>query len=112
MSFEAGRYSAADRVVRVVGGGFLANADDVAGVVLDVRDGRLVQVGDVARVSDGPAEVDSYTFHGTPGEVLSPMVSISVSKRPGADATEVGRRSSTHSSGSRAGSCPRTSIQS
>ena len=92
VSFEAGRYSAADRVVRVVGGGFLANADDVAGVVLDVRDGRLVQVSDVATVSDGPAEVDSYTFHGTPGEVLSPMVSISVSKRPGADATEVGQR--------------------
>jgi multidrug efflux pump subunit AcrB len=36
--------------------------------------------------------VDSYTFHGIPGEALSPMVSISVSKRPGADATEVGRR--------------------
>ncbi len=92
VSFEAGRYSATDRVVRVVGGGFLANADDVAGVVLDVRDGRLVQVGDVAEVIDGPAEVDSYTFHGTPGEALSPMVSISVSKRPGADATEVGQR--------------------
>ncbi len=90
--FEAGRYSAADRVVRVVGGGFLESADDVAGVVLDVRDGRLVQIGDIAEVTDGPAEVDSYTFHGIPGEVLSPMVSISVSKRPGADATEVGHR--------------------
>ncbi len=92
VSFEAGRYSAADRVVRVVGGAFLRTADDVAGVVLDVRDGRLVQVGDIARVTDGPAEVDSYTFHGRPGEALRPMVSITVSKRPGADATEVGNR--------------------
>jgi multidrug efflux pump subunit AcrB len=92
VSFEAGRYSAADRVVRVVGGEFLANAEDVAGVVLDVREGQLIQVGDIAEVRDGPAEVDSYTFHGTPGGSLSPMVSISVSKRPGADATEVGRR--------------------
>jgi multidrug efflux pump subunit AcrB len=92
VSFEAGRYSSADRVVRVVGGAFLSTAEDVAGVVLDVRDGRLVQVGDVADVTDGPAEVDSYTFHGVPGEALSPMVSISVSKRPGADATEVGQR--------------------
>ena len=91
VSYEAGRYSAADRVVRVVGGNFLSSARDVAGVVLDVRDGRLVQVGDVAEVTDGPAEVDSYTFQGVPGQALSPMVAISVSKRPGADATGVGR---------------------
>ena len=92
VSFEAGRYSAADRVVRVVGGAFLSTAEDVAGVVLDVRDGRLIQVGDVADVTDGPAEVDSYTFHGIPGQALSPMVAISVSKRPGADATAVGHQ--------------------
>ncbi len=91
LSFEAGRFSAADRVVRVVGGPFLRDAGDVAGVVLDVRDGQLVQVGDVATVMDGPGEVETYTFHGRPGEILLPMVSIAVSKRPGADATEVGR---------------------
>jgi multidrug efflux pump subunit AcrB len=92
VSFEAGRYATADRVVRVVGGPFLSDAEDVAGVVLDVRDGRLVQVGDVSTVSDGPAEVDSYTFHGRPGQPLVPMVTIAVSKRPGADATAVGHR--------------------
>jgi multidrug efflux pump subunit AcrB len=92
VSFEAGRYSAANRVVRVVGGEFLTTAEDVAGVVLDVRAGRLIQVGDVADVTDGPAEVDSYTFHGIPGQSLRPMVAISVSKRPGADATGVGHQ--------------------
>ncbi|MDT8435647.1 MAG: efflux RND transporter permease subunit [Gemmatimonadota bacterium] len=88
---DAGRYARGDEVVRVVAGPFLETADDVAAVVLDVRDGRLVQVGDVADVTDGPAEVTSYTFHGRPGETLRPQVTLALAKRPGADATEVGR---------------------
>ena len=90
VSMETGHYSQADQVVRVVGGPFLTSAEDVANVVLGVNDGRLVQVKDVADVKDGPAEVTSYTFHGTPGEALAPQVTIAVSKRPGADATQVG----------------------
>lgn len=77
--------------VRVKAGPFLTSAEDVAQVVLDVRDGRLVQIGDVARVVDGPAEVDSYTFHLGAGSGWQPMVGIAVAKRPGADATGVGR---------------------
>jgi hypothetical protein len=92
VSLETGRFTSGDRVVRVVGGSFLASAEDVSAVVLTVRDGQLVQVGDVAEVHDGPAEVDSYTFHGHPGEALEAMVTIAVSKRPGADATAVGHR--------------------
>ncbi len=90
VSMESGHYSQGDQVVRVVGGPFLTNAEDVANVVLGVNDGRLVQIKDVAEVKDGPAEVASYTFHGTPGEALAPQVTIAVSKRPGADATQVG----------------------
>jgi multidrug efflux pump subunit AcrB len=90
VSMETGRYARGDEVVRVVGGPFLTSAEDVASVVLDVRDGKLIQVGDVAEVTDGPAEVTSYTFHGDPGGDLLPQVTIAVSKRPGADATEVG----------------------
>ncbi|MFO7588670.1 MAG: efflux RND transporter permease subunit [Gemmatimonadota bacterium] len=90
VSVEAGRYARGDEVVRVVGGPFLTTAGDVASVVLAVRDGRIVQVGDVADVIDGPAEMTSYTFHGVPGGSLLPQVTIAVSKRPGADATKVG----------------------
>jgi len=91
VSMESGHYAQADEVVRVVGGPFLTNAEDVANVVLGVHDGRLVQVGDVAEVMDGPGEITSYTFHGTPGDALAPQVTIAVSKRPGADATRVGQ---------------------
>ncbi|MCL7966271.1 MAG: efflux RND transporter permease subunit [marine benthic group bacterium] len=90
VSMETGRFAQADEVVRVVGGPFLTRAEDVANVVLGVHEGRLVQVSDVATVQDGPAEVTSYTFHGRPGDALAPQVTVSVSKRPGADATLVG----------------------
>jgi multidrug efflux pump subunit AcrB len=88
---DAGQYTASDRVVRVTAGTFLSSADDVANVVLDVRDGALVQVRDVAEVIDGPSEVDRYTFHREAGSDWVPMVTLAVSKRPGSDATRVGR---------------------
>jgi multidrug efflux pump subunit AcrB len=88
---DAGTFTRDGEVVRVVAGPFLANADDVARVVLDVRDGALVQVGDVARIVDGPAELDTYTFHTDMGGGWEPFVALSASKRPGADATRLGR---------------------
>lgn len=88
---DAGEFTRDGEVVRVVAGPFLSSADDVSRVVLDVRDGALVQVGDVARVIDGPAEVSSYTLHTDVSGAWEPFVALAVSKRPGADATGIGR---------------------
>ena len=87
----AGDFTKNDRVVRVTAGPFLQSARDVESVVLDVRDGALVQISDVADVIDGSEEVSTYTFTGVPGEALDPVVTIAVSKRPGADATKLGQ---------------------
>jgi len=89
-SVPAGSFVRGDEVVRVEAGPFLRDARDVENVVVDVRDGRLVQVKDVARVLDGPAEIDAYTFEMTDAGGFSPMVTLAVAKRPGADATDVG----------------------
>jgi len=91
VSIDAGDYARSDEVFRVQAGSFLTSAADVEQVVVDVRDGRLVRVEDVARVVDGPAEVDTYTFHWTREAGFQPMVSLAVAKRPGADATALGR---------------------
>ncbi len=88
---DAGSFTRGGEVVRVVAGPFLGSAADVERVVLDVRGGALVQVGDVARVVDGPGEVTQYAFHTEASAGWTPMVAIAVSKRPGADATQVGR---------------------
>ncbi|MFW6083608.1 MAG: efflux RND transporter permease subunit [Gemmatimonadota bacterium] len=90
-SLQAGEFTRADEVFRVQAGSFLASAVDVAQVVVDVRDGKLVRVEDVAHVSDAPAEVDSYTHHWTRESGFLPMVTLAVAKRPGADATALGR---------------------
>jgi multidrug efflux pump subunit AcrB len=89
-SLDAGEFTRSDQVVRIKAGSFLTSARDVESVVVDVRDGRIVRVNDVADVVDGPGEVTSYTFHGAPAGPLAPMVTIAVSKRPGADATRLG----------------------
>ena len=91
VSIDAGDYARSDEVFRVQAGSFLTSAADVEQVVVDVRDGRLVRVADVARVIDGPAEVDTYTFHWTREAGFQPMVTLAVAKRPGADATALGR---------------------
>ncbi|TVR63102.1 MAG: efflux RND transporter permease subunit [Gemmatimonadales bacterium] len=97
---RAGEFSAGNQVVRVTAGGFLADAEQVGSVVLDVRDGALIQVRDVAVVRDGPAEVTHYTLHRTAdADGWRPMVAVSVSKRPGADATELGRALETRIAG-------------
>jgi multidrug efflux pump subunit AcrB len=88
---DAGDFTRDGEVVRVVAGPFLSSADDVARVVLDVRDGALVQLGDVATIVDGPAELSSYTLHTDHSGAWEPFVALSVAKRPGADATGVGR---------------------
>ena len=88
---DAGEFTRDGEVVRVTAGPFLATARDVEEVVLDVRDGALLQVGDVARVVDGPAEVSQYTFHADRGESWTPMVALAVSKRPKTDATRLGQ---------------------
>jgi len=88
---DAGTYTYDNQVVRVVAGDFLTDAEDVGNVVLAVRDGALIQVRDVATVLDGPTEVGQYAFHMEKGGPWAPMVSIAVSKRPGADATALGR---------------------
>lgn len=87
---DAGSYVRDGEVVRVSAGPFLRSADEVRRVVLDVRDGMLIQVEDVARVIDGPGEPSSYTLQSGPSGSWSPMVTLAVAKRPGADATGVG----------------------
>jgi len=91
VSLEAGSYVRADEVFRVQAGSFFESATDVGRVVVDVREGRLVRVEDVARVIDGLAEIDTYTFQWTRDAGFQPLVALAVAKRPGADATALGR---------------------
>ncbi len=100
----AGSFATANQEFSVETGAFVRSAQDVADLVVGVHGGQPVHLSDVATVSDGPAEIDSYVFFGTgpradevglgdeyePGHE-APAVTISVAKKKGTDATRISR---------------------
>jgi len=98
---HAGSLVADDRVTPVQAGEFLANRDDVAGLVVGVDHGRPVFLEDVAEVSTRPDPPESYVWLGTgPGArtrglsptAHAPAVTIAISKKPGVNAIAVARQ--------------------
>ncbi|MBK7251924.1 MAG: efflux RND transporter permease subunit [Gammaproteobacteria bacterium] len=86
------------RVTPVQAGEFLANRDDVAGLVIGVEKGRPVYLEDVAAISAGPDQPESYVWMGTgpgastrglPALAHVPAVTIAVSKKPGENASDI-----------------------
>src|SRR5690606_37445524 len=67
----------------------LVTTADVGSVVVSARSGGLVHVRDVATVVEDHGERDSYVMHTGRDGITSSAVTISVSKRPGANATKV-----------------------
>ena len=90
-----------NRVTPVDAGEFLANRDDVAGLVVAVDHGRPVFLEDVADVSVQAEQPTSYSWLGTgpgaatrglPQIAYGPAVTIAVSKQPGVNAISVARQ--------------------
>jgi multidrug efflux pump subunit AcrB len=61
LNVQAGRFERGGREVQLEAGPFFGSSDDIARTLVLNADGRPVYVRDVARVVDGPAEVESYT---------------------------------------------------
>jgi multidrug efflux pump subunit AcrB len=85
----AGEFAAANRVYRVSVGAPLETAAEVGSVVVSARAGRPVHVRDVARVREGFGERTDYVLHAQGEESPRSAVTLSVAKRPGANATRV-----------------------
>jgi multidrug efflux pump subunit AcrB len=86
---QAGTLAAGNEVIQVNIGAPLTSARDVGEVVVTARGGDIVQIRDVARVTEDHGERVSYVSHaGADGTVRS-AVTLSVAKRPGANATHV-----------------------
>lgn len=96
--YKAGGITAGNREIIVETGAFLRSADDVGSVVVGVHGGRPVYLREVASILDGAAEVSNYVFHGSgagapagerSGDGEEPAVTLTVAKRPGANAISV-----------------------
>jgi multidrug efflux pump subunit AcrB len=95
---HAGSLVGGNRSTAVDAGRFLADRDDVAGLVVGARNGKPVFLEDVAAVTAGPEQPDSYVWLGTgPGSrsggiapvAHAPAVTIAISKKPGENAIDV-----------------------
>ena len=82
-----------NRTVAVDAGPWLADAHDVGELLVGVRNGKPVQLQDVARVRDGAPPARHYVWHAVGGATPAefPAVTISVTKKPGENATAVAR---------------------
>jgi len=93
----AGKLASNNREVVVETGAFLTDVEQVANVVVGVFGGKPVYLRDVAEIKDGPEELSQYVLFGHGGaasgggheHVEEPAVTISVAKRPGANAISV-----------------------
>jgi len=88
--YRAGELTSGDKSVVVETGAFLQNAEDVGNVVVGVFAGRPVYLKEVAGIVDGAEEPANYVLFGTGGTGdEQPAVTLSVAKRPGANAIAV-----------------------
>ncbi len=89
---QDGTLATANRDLLIETGAYFRDADDAAGLVLGTWDSRPIFLRDVATVTDGPAEPTDYVLFGRPGgEEEEAAVTLSVAKRPGANAVTIVR---------------------
>ena len=76
-------------------GRYLADAQQVAELVIGLRGGQPLLLSDVAQVSSGADLPTSYVWHGVPAGVdgpstgLAPAVTLAIAKKPGANAADI-----------------------
>ncbi|WP_419175083.1 efflux RND transporter permease subunit [Desulfosediminicola sp.] len=76
--------------VLVQTGTFLNSSEEIKRIVVGVYGNLPVYLEDVATVTDGPEEPSNYVLFGTPGEgEPQAAVTLSIAKRPGANAVQV-----------------------
>ena len=87
--YRAGGLTTANREVLVETGAFLKSSEDVGNVVIGVFSGRPVYLREVADILDGSEETNQYVLFGSGNHMEEPAVTLSIAKRPGANAIAV-----------------------
>jgi multidrug efflux pump subunit AcrB len=86
--FAAGELTSENKDVVIETGAFLQSAEDAGNVVVGLFGGKPVYLRDVADIVDGAEEPSQYVLFGE-GAAEEPAVTLSVAKRPGANAISV-----------------------
>ncbi len=100
-ALPSGTLNSDNRTIEVETGQYLADAKEVAALVVGVARGNPIYLSDVATVVDGPPPPARYVWLGTgPGAAAKglpaggefPAVTVSVTKKPGENAADVAAR--------------------
>jgi len=86
---HSGTLRAQNNEVLVQTGAFLASAEEAGRIVVGVHGGKPVYLSEVATVTDGPEEPRSYVLFGAENASPEAAVTLSIAKRPGANAVQV-----------------------
>jgi multidrug efflux pump subunit AcrB len=86
---HAGAQTYANKEVLLQAGQFFRDAKDVGTLVVGVTDGRPVYLRDVAEIVDGSEEPANYVLFGAGAGAEEAAVTLSLAKRPGANAVDV-----------------------
>lgn len=79
-----------NRLIELQTGTFLESSADMGRIVIGVYGGRPVYLEEVAQIIDGPEEPADYVLFGSPQHHdLEAAVTLSIAKRPGANAVSV-----------------------
>jgi multidrug efflux pump subunit AcrB len=92
--FTSGGLTSENREVVIETGAFLRSAEDVGNIIVGVFGDRPVYLRQVADIVDGAEEPSSYVFFGSGAAAAAtaneePAVTLSIAKRPGANAIAV-----------------------
>ena len=87
--YRAGGITTANHEVLVETGAFLKTAEDVGNVVIGVFSGKPVYLREVSNILDGSEETSQYVLFGAGNHIEEPAVTLSIAKRPGANAIAV-----------------------
>lgn len=80
------------QVINVETGKFITSKEDLEKVVINAG-GKPVFLKDVAKIIDGPEEINNYVLYGETGKnEIEPAVTISIAKRKGKNATVIAEK--------------------
>lgn len=88
----SGNLVSVNQEIQLQTGTFLSSSEEIGRIVVGVYGGRPVYLDEVAEIIDGPEELDNYVLFGSPShDSLETAVTLSIAKRPGANAVTVVR---------------------
>jgi len=92
---QAGERVVGNHDVPLTAGTFLADADDVAQLVIGLKDGQPVMLADVAAIRRGADLPTRYVWYGAPrgkpgpASGIAPAVTLAIAKKPGTNAADI-----------------------